>query len=292
MKILITGSSGFLGRYLLKYMPEKNEIFAHSRKKISLPYNITPVYFDLQEENFIDKVKEINPNLIIHNAAMAGVDLCEVERKEAFRINTLSTKMLAEYAVNTGSRLIYISTDQVFAGTTSLYEEIDKPSPVNYYGQTKLDAEIEIQRILRNYVIIRGALFYGKSLGGRRSFTEYLYNKLTAEEKIKVFSDQFRSPILVDDLAEIIWKISLADITGIYNLGGPERLSRQQMGEILSSTFKFKTNLLEPIKTVEVNLKAPRGLDCSLNSDKIIKKLNVKIKDFSEGLRFSFNKDL
>ena len=171
MKVLITGSSGFLGRYLLKYAPCNLQIFAHSRKKISLSHNPTPVYFDLREKSFIEKVKGINPKLIIHNAAMAGVDQCEVERDEAFRINILSTKMLAEYAENAGSRLIYISTDQVFTGKESLYEENDKPSPVNYYGQTKLDAEIEIQRILKNFVIIRGALFYGKSLGGRMSFT-------------------------------------------------------------------------------------------------------------------------
>ena len=65
-------------------------------------------------------------------------------------------------------------------------------------------------------------------------------------------------------------------------------MSRLQMGEMLCSTFNFNSALLEPIKTAEVNLKAPRGLDCSLNSSKIINELEVKLKNFTEGLKFSF----
>jgi len=288
MKILVTGVTGFLGRYLLKFMPQGHLCIAHSRTKLALPSNTNSLYSDMTNDHFIEKVAAVQPEMIIHNAAMANVDTCERDRRSAFRVNTQTTRRLAQYAGENDIRFVFISSDQVFDGRHGLYVERDTPHPVNYYGETKLAGEQAVREMTENHVIIRGALFYGKSLGGRISFTEHLFRQLTAGRTVNVFDDQYRSPVLVDDLARLVWKMALTSLTGIFHLGGPDRLSRLEMGEILCRELGLDADLLNPVKTESVNLAATRGLDCSVDSSKIIQQLNEKICCFAEGLKLSF----
>ncbi len=288
MKVLITGSTGYLGKYLLRCKPQNVEIIGQTTSLKQTVPHYREAIFDFTREGWENELAKISPDVIVHTAAMAGVDACQQHQRKAYKINVEATEKIALYCKTHDCRLVFISTDQVFSGTRGKYTESEIPHPVNYYGQTKLMAEQKIASSAENWVILRGGLFYGKSLGGRMSFTEFLISQMQEGKKMEVFSDQYRSPVLVDDLAEIVWLTVNAEYKGIFHVAGPEVLSRQQMAEKVCDWMGIDYRLLMPVKTEDKNLKAPRGRDCSLDAAKISSTLNFNFTLFSDGIKRSF----
>ena len=143
-KILLTGSSGMLGKYLLKFLEDRRDF------KIVSP--------DRHEFNISDTskirnyIKEIKPDIIFHLAAETNVDLCETNPKHALIANSLSVEKISEIANELSSYLVFISSSNVFGGKSNLkYNELDLPDPVNYYGKSKHKAETFITQNNFNY---------------------------------------------------------------------------------------------------------------------------------------------
>ena len=236
----------------------------------------------------LDAVYSFEPEMIIHLSAMADIDKCQMHPPTAWEVNFLATQRLVDVAGEIGSRFVYISSDVVFDGSKGDYEETDSPLPVNIYAETKLAAEETVGNQLQNYVILRPALFYGKSLQGRRSFTETMLMALREKKHVSVYEDQIRTPLLVDDLAAACWKLANSGHTGLFHLGGPEKLSRYEMGEIACELFHLPKNYLKPVQASRLTSGAPRPADCSLNSAKIGNLLEISPLDFRKGLLKSF----
>ncbi len=286
---LITGASGFLGNYLLKLAPASVRVLGQYRnhRPVVCPPNCQLVRQDWLRpmDEFLSRYR---PGIIIHTAAMAQLDECEEKKELANRLNIRVTEQLAEWAAQIDARFIFISTDIVFDGSRGNYTESDRPHPINHYGRTKAEAEQRVLRLHPNAVVVRTSIIYGKALGGRPSFTEVLLRRLRHGENVPVFTDQYRSPVFVEDLARAIWELAENDFRGILHVAGPERLSRERIGEIVCEVFRLNPELLVPIQTEDIQLRAPRPLDTSLNIDLATQVLNTPLHPFRGGVRLAF----
>ncbi len=289
-RILVTGSSGFLGRYLIKFAPREYHLISQFRSKKPEPYgrDLTFLKMDFLSESF-KNLEDLKPNVIIHTAAMASIDDCEVNPDRARQINYDVTRRLIDFASNLDIRFIFISSDVIFDGERGNYSESDSPNPLNIYAETKVDAEQYILSKKANAVVVRPSLFYGLGLNGRPSFTETMLSNLRAGKQVFLFTDQYRTPVLVNNLTDALWELVNLDFTGIIHLGNNHRISRISMGQLLCELFKLDKNLLVPVKSSEAKLIAKRPLDCSLNTDLASSLLKTRFVDCHSGFNIAYH---
>lgn len=287
--VFITGSSGFLGRYLIKFSPNTYHIIAHYRSKRPNGYDRDLTFVELDfGGDFQRSLRKLKPTAIIHTAAMASIDECEVKPEIARRINFEATRLLADFSAETGSRFIFISSDVVFDGKKGYYSETDVPTPGNVYAHTKVEAEKYILANHPNAVVVRPALFYGYALNGRPSFTEVMLENLKAGKQIFLFKDQYRTPVLINNLTAALWEVLELDYTGILHIGGTQKISRLDMGLLLCEMFNLDKKLLVPVKLEDARLLAFRPLDCSLNSGLAQRLLKANLTDCRTGFNLAY----
>ncbi|MCS7109292.1 MAG: dTDP-4-dehydrorhamnose reductase [Candidatus Micrarchaeota archaeon] len=281
MRIFITGGSGLLGSKIAEIALEKDyEVF--SGYKSHYPDFGEAIKFNLIDELSIIKALDIvNPDVIIHTAAMIDVDKCEIKKELAYKINVEGTRVLAEFARKKHIYLLYVSTDYVFDGNKGMYKEEDKTNPINYYGYTKLLGE----NLCRDFCIARTCVIYGsKSTGNKSNFALWLIKSLEKEEEVRVVTDQFITPTLNTNLAEMILEFVDKNLKGIFHLAGTTRVSRFEFALEIAKTFDLDTNLIKPAKMSDINWIAKRPKDPSLDVSKAMKILKVKPLSLKEAL--------
>jgi dTDP-4-dehydrorhamnose reductase len=284
--ILITGVSGFLGWNLARQLKSQYRIYGtYLDHQMFLP-GVETLAFDLSQLSKIPKLCEtVRPNVIIHTAAHSTPDYCELHHKEALTLNTFATRELAKAAGRLGSRLIYTSTDFVFNGEKGNYSEADDPAPINYYGKTKFLGELEIMNHSGNYATLRIATLYGRGNGLRLNFFEKFEQDASAGTKLQCIVDQYRTLLFVDDAVLAISQV-VKDryLKGLFHLGGPEKINRYEFAEKFCSAAGLPRELLQGIQLADVGFAAPRPRDCSLNSSKIRKALNLTLTPIDAAL--------
>ena len=281
-KLLITGAGGFLGGHLVLQAAGRFEVNATFRTR--RPKRFPALQIDLADAAGVAHLfKTVRPQIVIHAAANSKLDECEVSPQTAFRDNVVASRNLTEAAAAAGARLIYVSTDTVFDGLRGHYREIDEVNPLSVYGRTKLAAERMVQEVA-DHVIVRTALIYGRPVDGGASFSDWLEKKLLLNEPAELYDDQYRTPILVDNLAELLLELADNRLTGLLHAGGLNRVSRLQFGEILCEVAGYDRRLLRPISMDAHQLPALRPRDASLNCDKIRSVLQTPLLGVREGV--------
>ncbi len=289
-KLFLTGASGFLGGHIFSQAQNRFEILGTflnypSANEIS---NWTQIdltdFFDVFE-----LVMDFNPDVIIHTAANSNLDACERNPESAREANVQSTANLVGIAAQMGARFIHISTDMVFDGSGSLYKEDDETNPISVYGKTKLQAERMVQRI-ENSVIVRSALIYGRCKIGGSSFSMWMEDRLSNDVQVPLYHDQFRSPILADNLAQVVLELCDSTFTGILHVGGGNRINRFEFGKQLCEMGGYDSNLLQSISMDDQDSVAPRPRDVSLDVSRAQSTLSTKIVSTQEGLEQMLNK--
>ena len=141
MRLLITGASGLYGSKLAQLaMDRRHQVFSSDIQNQAA--HGTPVQLDVTNSAQVDAAFKIsNPEVVVHAAALTDVDKCEQNRELAWKVNVEGTENIAQAAKASNAFLLYISTDYVFDGEKGNYVETDLPSPISYYGYTKLKAE-------------------------------------------------------------------------------------------------------------------------------------------------------
>ncbi len=286
-KILITGGSGFVGGHLLAQAQQRYEVHALYNKNPLPIKNIAAHQFDLSEiarlKYFLD---EIVPDVIVHTAAIANPDWCEENPDVALQVNLKATEALASWANDNGARFIFTSTDMVFDGKRGNYSETDLPNPISRYSSTKVAAEKAITASHSDYVIARVALVYGRGIMRPTSSFEKMIEKLTNKEKITLFHDQFRTPVLVNNLAEALLELAGNDYVGIIHLGGSERISRLNLGLKACRILGLSSQYIVKASMFDFPGPAFRPQDISFNIELAKKILKVKLLSCDEGLNW------
>lgn len=284
MRILITGASGLYGSKMTQITSIDNEVYSAYNK--SEPAYGTPIHFDVSNKNQVEHAfNKAHPEVVVHAAALTDVDKCETNKELAWKTNVEGTKVIAKAAKQCKAFLVYVSTDYVFNGEKGSYTETDTPDPVNYYGFTKFKAEQIIEKILTEHCIARTSVIFGeKPASGKINFALWLLSKLRQKEPVKIIVNQWISPTLNTNLAEMTWEIIQRRITGIYHLSGATRISRYDFAQAIAKTFNYDSTRITPSNSSNLNWTARRPRDSSLNVEKAKKKLTKKPLPVSEAL--------
>lgn len=284
MRIYITGVAGMLGANIAYELRNKHEVYGADLFDVAIPKVQTEV-LDLCNYNQLFKsIKSQKPQVVIHTVAAVNVDQCEIDVEYAHKLNCELTSMVLEICRKERIHLIYISTDAVFDGENQkLYDEKDEVNPINVYGRTKYEGE----QIVANYnlcTIIRTNI-YGFNLQDKKSFGEWILYSLLNSVDISMFTDITFSPILVNELANIIDLIINKKIYGLYHVCGTGTISKYDFGVKLKETFNIKTGSIQPSLSTSFDFTAKRSKNMALSNHKICKKLSVNISTPYESIQ-------
>lgn len=286
-KVLITGGSGLLGQYLNLASAKKLYTYTTFRYNSGNCRNFPSSKIDVRNSNELGKLFEIlDPDIVIHTAAITNPITKENQTaKDYFETNVTATKNIAELCEQHKSKLIYISTDLVYAGYRgSFLKEDAKLIPATLYAETKLVGEQKVKDSTDNYLILRTVLLYGIGLNHSRCHFQNMLDDLKNKKPAKLFVDQFRTPISLIDASRIIVDLASMELNKeTINLGGLEKVSRWELGEILCSLAGFDKNLMQKIKMDEIP-NFPKVEDVSLNTEKL-QSLGIKPRTIEENLR-------
>jgi len=283
MRLLITGGSGLLGSKIASIASQKGfKVYSGYNKHKSI--NGIPIKINICNKKAVLKAfKRIEPMAVIHAAALTDVDECEKKMDLAKKINIEGTYNIVYSSINNNNFFVYISTDYVFSGEEGVYKEEHEPKPINYYGLTKLEGEKIVFTSDVKSCIVRPSVIYGSSKSERKlNFALWVINSLKEGKPIKVVIDQWGSPTLNTNLAEMILEIVERQLKGFYHLAGVDILSRYEFAILIAETFQLDKSLIYPVKSHDMNWFAKRPRNTSLNVGKALKILRnkpINIKD-------------
>jgi len=283
MKFMVTGSAGLIGSQLVKDLLQENHtVYScyHNKK----PLHGIPVQLNLTDNSqIIEILQKIKPEKIIHLAAMTNVDLCETEKELATQINTKSTETLAQQAAKLKAFFIYVSTDYVFDGIKKMKKENDFQNPLGFYGKSKLEGELVLNKLASSWCIARTSTPFGVH-HTKKSFPLWIKENLEAKKEIPVLVDQLTSPTYVPNLSKMLIEIATRKITGIIHVSGATRISRYALAELIAEKLNLDKKLLIPTKIDTMNWKAQRPKDSSLDVSFANEILNEKPQKIEQSL--------
>ncbi|MEJ5352196.1 MAG: NAD(P)-dependent oxidoreductase [Melioribacteraceae bacterium] len=287
MKIFITGGSGLLGQYLNISLSKNHDILTQYNEHIGNCNQFNSVKLSITDyKKLQDVLLQFKPDVVIHAAAVSNAEKAEkYPASYVYEVNVNAAKKIAEICDSIKSKLIYISTDLVYAGYRgSLLKEDSKLIPISLYAETKLMGEVKIQETFDNYIILRQALLIGFGLNHSRNFFHFMYENLKLNKPIKLFTNQYRSPLELNDASRMIAELVEKEIKSeIINFGGAERLSRYDLGLLLCEEAGFDKNLLVPVTMEEENYSYIVH-DVSLNIEKLLS-LGIEPENLRKAIR-------
>jgi dTDP-4-dehydrorhamnose reductase len=266
MRILVTGASGQLGGYLLRELRRREKtVIAWSGSRSGSLFGYTLRQVDLADKTAISAAfREAGPDGILHSGALASVADCQRDAERARMVNTLGSAMLAELAEEAAIRLVSVSTDLVFDGLRGGYREEDAVSPLSTYGRTKAAAE---QAVLAypGAAVVRVPLLFGPSLIGRPTFFDQQTTALREGRSLALFHDEWRTPLDFRTAALALIALLETDYVGLLHVGGPERLSRIEMGRRLAASLRCDPAAIVAVSRDSTPAAEPRPCDTSLD---------------------------
>ena len=284
MKLLITGASGLLGHKTAQLALKKGHEVYSLYKEHPIKLGI-PIKLDITNLSAISEViTRLKPEAIIHTAAYTNVDGCEINKALAWKVNAEATKHIAIKSADINAHLTYVSTDYVFDGEKGLYSEEDQPNPISHYGYTKLKGEEFIKKYSQEWCIARTSVIYGWGQTQKLNFATWIINNLHQRKEVKVLTDQYVSPTLNTNLAEMLLETAERKMTGILHTAGATRVSRYEFTLRLAEVFNLNMDLVAPARMDEMPWKAKRPRDSSLNVSKALSLLNQKPLKLNQAL--------
>src|SRR3990167_426048 len=288
LTIAVTGARGMLGTAILDYFSNYGRVYATSRQQGLCKKNIIWNTFDLLDSTQLSAwLNQYKPDVVIHCAAMVNLDQCEKEPENAFALHVQATQCIASIIRQWQGRLITISTDAVFDGKkTDFYTEKDRPCPINVYGNTKRQGEIETLNHSENNLVIRTTLIGHQKIQQRTSLSNWIVEGLMQQKKLTLFSDVYFTPIHTTHFTEILFQVINAKhlMTGIYHVSGSSMLSKYEFGLKLAATLNILNSKIQQSKLETVSLLANRPKNMTLSSQKLSCTLQIKLPNIQAGI--------
>jgi dTDP-4-dehydrorhamnose reductase len=205
--------------------------------------------------------------VVLHCAALADADACERDPRRALALNVGATEALVEACARAGARLAFVSTDLVFgAEPDPAPRREDSPArPLSVYGRSKLAGEEVVLRVPGN-AAFRVALVTGRGHGPRGSATEAVAWALGAGRSLRLFEDQYRTPVDPRSLARLFAAWAESAHGGLFHAGGPERVSRLELGRRVAATLGLAAQRIEAVGQDDVPALAARPKQAAMES--------------------------
>ena len=196
LRALIFGASGQVGRALQVTAPASVEVVAHDLHET-----------DIRDAHAVARaIAAAHPHVIVNCAAFTGVDAAEQNRDEAFQANAVAPGVVAELAEQASIRLVHISTDYVFDGSSHVPYGLEaSAAPINVYGATKLEGECRVRAASTRSVVVRTAWVHS---GGGTNFVKTAARLLSTGKVMRVVGDQIGTPTRARHLAHALWRIA------------------------------------------------------------------------------------
>jgi len=284
-KILITGVTGFTGYKLYNFL-KKSQNWVVKGVGRGPGENVDFVCDLTDSESLIGVKDRFSPDVVVHLAAMARTDICENNPEECYAANVISTRNLAE--VFPDSKFIYFSTYAVYNTKEGNCDESCEISHTNHYIKTKIEAEKHV-RILDDYIILRPSVIFGYmplEIKTRNYFMQLL-DMVRNRKTMRSPADQFFNPILVDVVAEIVKASIEKNISGTFNIGSNENVSKYDFNRMVMERFGFDQKYLEP--AVPESDAVLRPVNGTVSSRRIQSELLFKIPGISEMIDSLYN---
>lgn len=267
-RLLVTGGSGFLGWNLCRVAKESWElfgtVFSHD---LDIP-GCKKVVINLARYKDLAKVfHEIKPDAVIHTAAESQPDYCQTNPDITYNINVEASNNIADLCADQKIPFVFTSSDLVFDGLNPPYSEKDPVSPVNTYGEQKVQAEIGIANRYPEAAICRMPLMFGDSSPASNSFLQSILSNLKNKKSVALFTDQYRTPACAYSASKGLL-LAVESFSGLIHLGGKERASRFEFGIKVAEYCGFDKSLIKSILQKDISMPAPRSPDVSLDSSK------------------------
>jgi dTDP-4-dehydrorhamnose reductase len=240
--LLLTGASGLLGAALARHAFERFRVVAAVRSGAPpwLERGDRKVACDLEQAGAAARlVAACEPQFVVHAAALSSLAACQADPARARRINVDATRELARAAARCGAWLLFVSSDQVFDGEPAdgaRYGEDDAPRPVNVYGRTKLEGEGAVRAAGGEALIVRTALVLGRAPDRRSGAVESLL-AAPPGATVRLFHDEWRTPVSAPDLARVIGAAASRRSVGLVHVAGPDRIDRLALGRRIAAAF-------------------------------------------------------
>lgn len=289
-RLLVTGVSGLLGINLaLEAIQQGFDVvgWSNSRTLKNTPFQQETVRLE-DLKSLPAALKYARPDVVIHCAAVANLDLAEQHPQLTDLVNAQAPGVLAQAAKSRGVPFVQISTDAVFDGSKGNYSEEDLPNPQNTYAQSKLAGE-EAVRLVYPEALIARVVFYGWSISGKRSLAEFFFNNLSQGKRVNGFTDSIFSPLYVRDLADLLLEALSKKLNGTYHFFSNDSLSKYDFGVNVARRFGLDETLITPVQTAQGNLLTRRSLNLSVNTAKLESALGHELPGVSEGIDRLFN---
>lgn len=286
-RVLITGASGLVGGRLAEVLEGGFEVVAarHVAPLAARP-EVPTVSLDLLDPSSVDRaLEEARADAVVHAAALADANVCEEQPALAQRLNVDASGALARASARRGLRLVALSTDQVFPGDKAWLREEDAVRPLMTYGRTKLEGEEEVLRQCAGSAVLRVALVCGRGHGARPTASESVAWSLRRGQRLRLFTDQYRTPVDGEAVADAIATLLRGTGSGRYHLGGPERVSRHELGLRTARAFGLDASAIEPVTQATFSVGAPRPADASMDSERARRELGFEPRPLDAMIR-------
>ncbi|PRO65841.1 dTDP-4-dehydrorhamnose reductase [Alkalicoccus urumqiensis] len=274
MKVLVTGAGGQVGHDVMnRLQQEQIKCIGTTREEL-----------DITDETKTKNVlKKCNPDVVIHCAAYTAVDKAEDEKELCCKVNVQGTRHVAKACKEIDAKMVYISTDYVFNGEGEIpFEVTDQPDPINYYGQTKYEGELEVQDLLEKYFIVRISWVFGEN---GNNFVKTMLRLGKERGEISVVSDQIGSPTYTYDLAKLLVEMIQTDRFGIYHATNEGYCSWYGFSKEIFRLSGMQVKVNE-VASTEYPTPAKRPLNSRMSKEILYKN---KLPHWEEGLKHFMN---
>ena len=258
MKIIVTGATGQLGYDVCKVLSARGIDNVGLGSKDCDITDRAAVFALFEAEK---------PTAVIHCAAYTKVDLAEDEPERCWAVNVDGTRNLAEACRAYNAKMLYISTDYVFAGEGEEFYAPDSPvSPKGNYGRTKLAGELAVQAMLKEYFIVRISWVFGVN---GSNFVKTMLKLSETRDTLTVVCDQIGSPTYTFDLAPLLCDMIVSDKYGVYHATNEGECSWADFSRAIFAAAG-KNMTVKNVTTEEYGAKAPRPANSRMSKDKLI----------------------
>ncbi|WP_336762278.1 dTDP-4-dehydrorhamnose reductase [Paenibacillus sp. USHLN196] len=279
MKVLVTGANGQLGcDVVLLLEKEGHSVLACARDELDITNQL--------ECNNV--VSTYHPEVVIHCAAYTAVDAAETDVAGAYQVNATGTRNIAVAAEQTGAKLIYISTDYVFDGTSDVpYQEYDNTNPQSVYGKSKRAGEVLVQSLSSRWFIVRTSWVYGVY---GNNFVKTMLKLGQEKPKLQVVHDQKGSPTYTVDLAHFLLELMSTEKYGIYHASNSGACTWYEFTQAIFEESRLFPGFhiqaeVDPCATDQFPRPAPRPRNSVMEHSSIRTNSLNDLRPWREGLR-------